>query len=71
MIPGKYGRIEYHDGHTLAVYGTSMRLLGKLLAAGAMNHQMGDGEYRLLFDPALLPAIARVMKAHRRPVLAA
>jgi hypothetical protein len=63
IIPAKYGQIEHHDGDTLAVYSTSMRLLAKLVGVGARRHQIGDDEYRLLFPAALLGAIAQVIKA--------
>jgi len=63
MIPGRYGRIEHHDGPSLAIYSESMRLLAKLVAAGARRHQIGDDEYRLLFERAALPTIAKVIVA--------
>jgi hypothetical protein len=66
MIEGRYGQIEQHDGALLAVYSRAMRKLAPLVAFGARRHQVGDDEYRLLFDPALLGDVARTIRARRR-----
>jgi hypothetical protein len=65
-IEGRYGQIEHHDGALLAVDSQAVRKLAPLVALGARRHQIGDEEYRLLFDPALLGAVARVIRARRR-----
>src|SRR3989442_6312798 len=53
-IEGRYGQIEHHDEALLAVDSQAVRKLAPLVALGARRHQIGDEEYRLLFEPALL-----------------
>lgn len=69
LILGGKGQVEYHDGRDLAVYFEAPRpghLVERLIRAGARRHQTGDHEARLLFAPEALPAIATLVKAHRR-----
>jgi hypothetical protein len=69
VIHGNGGRIEYHDGHTLAVYIETSRLdsrMLRLIKAGCRRHQTGDGEARLLFDAVRLDAIAKLIRARYR-----
>ena len=65
-IEGRYGQVEHHHGALLAVDSHAVRKLAPLVALGARRHQIGDEEYRLLFDPALLGDVARVIRARRR-----
>jgi hypothetical protein len=65
-ITGRHGRIEHHDETTLAVCSQAMRKLSPLVALGARRHQIGDAEYRLLFEPGLLGKVAQAIKARRR-----
>jgi hypothetical protein len=68
-IPGRLGRIEWHDpeGRELAVYTDRPRLFDRLLAIpGVRRHQTGDQELRALFPLAVLPQVARLIKARRR-----
>jgi hypothetical protein len=68
-IPGKLGRIEWHDpeGRELAVYTDRPRLFARLLAVpGVRRHQTGDQELRVLFPAAVLPQVAQVIQARRR-----
>jgi hypothetical protein len=69
VIPGKLGRIEWHDpdGRELAVYTGRPRLFNRLLAIpGVRRHQTGDQELRALFPTQVLPHVARLIKARRR-----
>src|SRR5262245_44706189 len=68
IIKGRYGQIEHRDGVLFAVYSRAMRKLAPLVALGGRRHQIGDDEYRLLFAPALLAEVARIIKAKRRRV---
>lgn len=67
IIAGRYGRIEYHDGETLAVFTDRRRTIPKLQALpGVRRHQTGDDEARMLFEPEALPMVARLIGAKRR-----
>jgi hypothetical protein len=69
VIPGKLGRIEWHDpdGRELAVYTDRPRLFARLLAIpGVRRHQTGDQELRAIFPTAVLKQVAQVIKARRR-----
>ncbi len=67
VISGQRGRIEYHDDDRLAVFTDHPRLFQKLLAIpGVRRHQAGDTEARMLFRPAALSAVAKVIRARRR-----
>ena len=66
IIPGRLGRLE-HDGARLAVYTDRPRLFERLLATpGVIRHQRGDDELRAWVEPAALPAVSGLIKAHRR-----
>lgn len=70
IIPGKYGRIEWHDpdGRELAVYTNRPRLFQKLWAIpGVTRHQTGDQEMRALFPPEALEQVAGLIRAKRKP----
>ena len=80
FIPGRYGRIEWHcDGvncHAcplpgrvaLAVYTERPRLFSKIWSIpGVRRYQTGDSEMRAVFPIEALPAVARVIRAHRKP----
>jgi hypothetical protein len=69
IIPGRLGRIEWHDprGQDLAVYSDRPRLFGRLLAVpGVRRHQTGDFELRALFPLEVLSDVAGVIKARRQ-----
>ncbi len=67
IIPGRAGRIEYHDPSALAVFTDRPRLFRRLLAVpGVRRHQTGDDEARMLFPPAALLPVAAIIGARRR-----
>jgi hypothetical protein len=69
VIPGKLGRLEYHDGAELAVYSDRPRLFARLWAIpGVGRWQVGDQEVRGLFSPETLPTVAALIRARRRRV---
>jgi hypothetical protein len=69
VIEGRLGQIEFHDGLDLAVYTDRRLVRGRLLALdGVRRHQTGDDEVRALFPPAILPAVAKAIRARRRRV---
>jgi hypothetical protein len=56
MIPGPYGRLEWHDGREVTVHTDRPRdSLG-----------VGDQEVRGLFSAAALPAVVALIRARRR-----
>lgn len=67
VIPGRFGRIEWHDEACLAVYTDRPRLVPRLWAIpGIQRWQVGDQEARGLFPPEALPAVAALIRARRR-----
>ena len=67
LIPGRLGRVEFHDGSTLAVFTDRKRMIDRLAGMpGVRRHQTGDDEARLLFEPTILAAVASAIKARRR-----
>jgi hypothetical protein len=63
------GRIEYHAGRLLALHFESNRCetqVARYVKAGCRRYQVGDTETRLLFEPALLGTIARMIYAKTR-----
>jgi hypothetical protein len=71
MIPGRLGRIEYHDGREPAVYSNRPRVFGRLWALpGIRRWQVGDQEVRGLLPAGLLEVVARLVGAKRRRSLA-
>jgi hypothetical protein len=65
-IPARYGRLEWFDGHDLAVYCDRPRLFAKLWAIpGVRRHQTGDQEMRAIFPPEALKQVAAVIRAKR------
>src|SRR5262245_14096623 len=70
QIPCREGITIYpHGGNTLAVELTGHRNLVKRLAAlpGLKLWQDGDDEKTFLFDLALFPQVAEIVKPHRLP----
>src|SRR2546425_9901453 len=52
IIAGRYGQIEWFDGHDLAVYTNRPRLFPKVWSIpGVRRHQTGDSEMRAVFAP--------------------
>src|SRR5262245_12221970 len=67
VIPGKLGRLEWHDGMLLAVYSDRPRLFARLWALpGVRRWQVGDQEVRGLVPLDRLPAVASLIQARRR-----
>jgi hypothetical protein len=67
VIPGKLGRLEYHDGRELAVYSDRPRVFARLWAVpGIRRWQVGDKEVRALVPSASLPEVAGIIQAPRR-----
>jgi hypothetical protein len=77
VIPGRYGRLEYHDETALAVYSTRPRVFARLWAvAGVRRWQVGDQEVRGLVRGlvpfARLPDVATLIHVYRqRPATSA
>lgn len=67
ISPGKYGRLEHVGAGQLAAF-TNRRLIRSQLVAvpGATRHQVGDTELRVLLPPQAVPAVARLLRCHRR-----
>ena len=71
IIPGRYGQIEWFDGHDLAVYTNRPRLFPKVWSIpGVRRHQTGDTEMRVVFPPEALQQVALVIRARRKRTLA-
>ena len=67
IIPGRYGQIEWFDGHDLAVYTNRPRLFPKVWSIpGVRRHQAGDSEMRAVFLPEALQEVAGVIQAKRK-----
>ncbi len=67
MIPGRYGQIEWFDGHDLAVYTNRPRLFAKLWAIpGVRRHQTGDTEMRAVFPPEALQQVTAAIRARQK-----
>lgn len=67
VIPGRYGRIEWHDETALAVYCPRPRMFAPLWAIPNLSrHQVGSTEARGLFPPEALEQVAGVIHARRR-----
>jgi len=67
IIPGKLGRLEYHDGAELAVYSDRPRVFARLWALpGVRPWQVGDQEVRGLLPGEALPTVAALIQARRR-----
>ena len=67
MVPGRLGRIEYHDDTDLAVFTNRRRLHVRILAIPAIQrNQTGDEELRALFPPDSLSQVAKTIKARRK-----
>ena len=65
-VPGRYGRLEWFDGHDLAVYCDHLRLFAKIWAIpGVRRHQTGDHEMRAVFPPKALEQVAGVIRVKR------
>ena len=70
VIPGRYGRIEWHAVELLAVYSDRPYVFKRIWAIpGVMKHQTCDWEMRALFPPEVLPQVAKVIQARRRRTL--
>ena len=67
IIPGRFGQIEWFDGHNLAVYTNRPRLFAKLWAIpGVRRHQTGDTEMRAVFPPEALQQVTAVIRARQK-----
>jgi hypothetical protein len=71
IIPGKLGRLEWHDGELLPVYSDRPRVFARPWAVpGVRRWQVGDPEVRGLVPVGSLPAVAGPIQARRRRLLA-
>ena len=67
IIPGRYGRLEWYDGTTFAVYTDRPRLFVRLWALpGVRRWQIGDQEMRALLPVEALEPVTGVIRARRR-----
>ena len=67
IIPGRYGRLEWHNGQALAVYTNRPRLFARLSAIpGVRRWQVGDREERALVPAERLPEVAALIQARRK-----
>jgi hypothetical protein len=70
VIPGKLGRLEWHDGHALAVYSGRPHVFARLSAVpGIRRWQVGDQEVRGLVPVEGLAEVAGLFQARKRRVL--
>jgi hypothetical protein len=66
VMPGRLGRIEWHDGATLAVCTDRPRLFARLWALPHVRRwQVGDQEVRGLISVSALPTVADLIQARR------
>jgi hypothetical protein len=71
-VPGRLGRVEYHDDTDLAVFTNRRRLHVRILAIPAIKrHQTGDEELRAVFPPQALPQVAKTINARRKRAVSA
>ena len=74
MSPGKYGKLEHlgaapGQSGQLAAFTTSGRIFAKLVALPSVRRrQTGDDEFRVLLAPEAVPAVAKLLRCHRRRV---
>jgi hypothetical protein len=67
MIPGRYGRLEWHDGSVLAVHTDRPRVCTRLWAVPRVQRwQVGDQGVRGLVPLERLPEVASLIQARRR-----
>ena len=73
ISPGKYGRLEHlgaaprEPGGQLAAFTDRRLIRSRLLALdGVTRHQGGDDELRVLLAPRALPAVAKLLRCHRK-----
>jgi hypothetical protein len=67
IIPGRLGRLEWHDGARLAVHTDRPRLFARLWVIPSVRRwQTGDREMRALFPVEALEQVAGVIHARRR-----
>lgn len=68
IVPGRYGRVEYHHPDSLAVFSDSSAQIRRkiLVLPGVRRHQVGDTELRVLIPLERLSDACRLIKARRR-----
>jgi hypothetical protein len=67
VSPGKYGLLEHLGAGQLAAFTERRLIRSKLLAVpGATRHQVGDTELRVLLSPQAVPAVATLLRCHRK-----
>ena len=72
MVPGRLGRIEYHDETDVVVFTNRRRLHARLLAIPSIQpHQTGDEELRAVFPSQALPQVAKTINARRKRAVSA
>ena len=65
VVPGRYGRIEWHTADTLAAF-TDRPRIARRLRGVTRPHQVGSEEFRGLFAPAALAQVAALLGARKR-----
>jgi hypothetical protein len=67
IIPGRYGRLEWENPDTLAVFTARRHFIAKLAAvARVRRYQTGDTEARMLVALEAIPAVASLIRPRRR-----
>lgn len=66
MVPARHGRIEWFETGVLAVFTDRPRIASRLRTVGVRAHQAGDQEFRGLFAPSGVAAVAALIRCRRR-----
>ena len=70
VIPGRYGRLEWHDERPIAAYCDRPRLFARLWAVpGVRRWQVGDHEARALVPVDRLSEVAVLIQARQKRLL--
>jgi hypothetical protein len=64
---GRHGRLEHLGAGQLAAFTRGPHIFRRLLALpGVRRHQTGDDEYRVLVSAEAVPAVAALLRCHRK-----
>jgi len=67
ISPGRHGRLEHLGAGQLAAFTEGRQIRARLLAIpGVTRHQVGDTELRVLLAPSAVPAVAKLLRCHRK-----
>lgn len=70
IVPGRLGRLEYHDRVRAAIFTNRPRIHARIQnLPGIIRHQTGDRELRALIPMQNLSDAAAAIKAYRKPRL--